>query len=131
MSAQQGWTSPELRSQDELKAMLAHVAEHGYGRTSRTYVQGIAEALEWATGARGMSPVTRRSLGRPPTGPEVSNEHSRAYDALYATSDPELWKVTQERGQDFTLAVEHTLAWATGGDTGLVVPANWPWPQAR
>lgn len=62
---------------------------------------------------------------------EASGERSRAYEALYPNSDPALWRVTQEQGQDYTLAVEHTLAWATGGDTGLAVPADWPWPQDR
>jgi hypothetical protein len=131
LSAQPEWKPPELRPQDELKAMVAHVTEHGYGRQSKAYVQGIVEALNWVTGETGVSPITRVSLGRPVTGLDVSTEHGRAYEALYATSDPSLWQVTQERGQDYTLAVEHTLAWAAGGDEGLVVPADWPWPQER
>lgn len=131
MSTAQEWTPPELRSQDELRAMLAYVTENGYGSTSKTYVQGILAALSWVTGAAGNSPITGVSLGRPVTGKEASAEHGRAYEALYPTSDPALWQVTQDRGQDYTLAVEHTLAWATGGDVGLLVPADWPWPQER
>jgi hypothetical protein len=123
------WTSPVLRSQDELKAMIVYVTEHGYGSTSTTYVRGIVTALEWVTGKTGVSPITGTSLGRPVTGMDVSSEHGRAYEALYPTSDPALWKVTQTNGQDYTLAVEHTLAWATGGDVGLATPADWPWPQ--
>lgn len=127
MSTAQEWTPPELRSKDELQAMTAYVTEHGYGSTSKTYVRGIVTALNWVTGETSVSPITRTSLGRPVTGMDVSSEHGRAYEALYATSDPELWKVTQEEGQDYTLAVEHTLAWATGGDVGLAEPADWPW----
>ncbi|QKZ20589.1 hypothetical protein [Streptomyces chartreusis] len=131
MSAQPEWTPPTLRPQDELKAMSAYVSEHGYGDESKTYVRGIVTALNWVTGESDVSPITRTRLGRPVEGMDASGEHSRAYEALYPTSDPALWKVTQEQGQDYTLAVEHTLAWATGGDIGLVVPADWPWPQDR
>ncbi|MBU3865583.1 hypothetical protein KN815_16295, partial [Streptomyces sp. 4503] len=118
-------------SQDELKAMIAYVTEHGYGTTSKTYVRGLLAALNWVTGATAVSPITGTSLGRPVTGMDASSEHGRAYEALYPTSDPALWKVTQDNGQDYTLAVEHTLMWVTGGDMGLAVPADWPWPQDR
>ena len=79
MSAQPEWTPPELRSQDELKAMVAYVTEHGYGSMSKTYVRGIVTALNWVTGETGTSPITGTSLGRPVTGTDVSGEHGRAY----------------------------------------------------
>lgn len=131
MSTAQEWTPPVLRPQDELKAMIASVTQDGYGDESTTYVRGIVTALNWVTGARDVSPITSTSLGRPVTGMDVSSEHGKAYEALYPNSDPALWQVTQEQGQDYTLAVEHTLAWVTGGNVGLVVPADWPWPQDR
>ncbi|MFF4647463.1 hypothetical protein [Streptomyces sp. NPDC001389] len=129
MSVGPQWTPPELRSQDELQAMIEHVTAHGYGSMSRTYVRGILAALDWLTGRTGQPPITGAALGRPVTGTDASREHDAAYEALYATADPELWRVTQEQGQEYTLAVEHTLAWATGGDLGLLVPVNWPFPQ--
>ncbi|MFJ2561343.1 MULTISPECIES: hypothetical protein [unclassified Streptomyces] len=131
MSTAQGWTPPTLRPQDELKAMTAYVTEHGYGDESKTYVRGIVTALNWATGESPVSPITGTRLGRPVEGTDASSERSRAYEALYANSDPALWKVTRDNGQDYTLAVEHTLAWAAGGNEGLAVPADWPWPQDR
>jgi hypothetical protein len=131
LSTTQEWTPPTLRPQDELKAMTAYVTEHGYGDESRTYVRGIVTALNWVTGESAESPITRTRLGRPVEGTDASSERSRAYEALYANSDPALWQVTKDNGQDYTLAVEHTLAWAAGGNEGLVVPADWPWPQDR
>ncbi|MFE2749616.1 hypothetical protein ACFXKX_35750 [Streptomyces scopuliridis] len=129
MSAVPEWTPPKLRSQAELQAMIEYVTEHGYGSTSKTYIRGIITALNWVTGKVDKPPITGSALGRPVTGTDASREHGRAYEALYANSDPELWKVTRENGQDYTLAVEHTLAWVTGGDVGLMVPADWPFPQ--
>ncbi|MBU3865535.1 hypothetical protein KN815_16055 [Streptomyces sp. 4503] len=110
------WTPPELRPQDELKAMIAYVTEHGYGTTSKTYVRGLLAALNWVTGATAVSPITGTSLGRPVTGMDASTEHGRAYEALYANSDPALWKVTQDNGTKYTLAIEHALSWVTGSD---------------
>ncbi|MEU5008467.1 hypothetical protein ACFWW5_20995 [Streptomyces albidoflavus] len=130
MSAQE-WKPPTLRPRDELKAMAAYVTAHGYGDESKTYVRGLVTALNWVTGESPVSPITGTQLGRPVEGTDASSERSRAYEALYATSDPALWQVTKKNGQDYTLAVEHTLAWATGGNEGLAVPADWPWPQGR
>lgn len=116
MSAVPEWKPPELRPQRELDAMLTYVTENGYGSADKTYLRGLLAALNWAAGKTDTPPITGKPLGRQVTGMDASSEHDRAYEALYPTSDPALWKVTQENGSQYTLAVEHTLAWVTGGD---------------
>jgi hypothetical protein len=104
--------------------MLKYVTENGYPGGDKTYLRGLLAALKWVTGATDIPPITGTPLGHPVTGMDASSEHSRAYEALYPTSDPALWAVTKENGQQYTLAVEHTLSWVTGSD------ALWaPWEE--
>ncbi|MFI1869725.1 hypothetical protein [Streptomyces jumonjinensis] len=109
------WKPPELRPRQQLDTMLEYVRKNGYG-DNQVYVRGLLAALTWVTGETDEPPITKTPLGHPVTGMDASSEKGRAYEALHATADPALWAVTQEKGTQYTLAVEHTLAWVNGSD---------------
>ncbi|GAA1377225.1 hypothetical protein ACFPK5_00355 [Streptomyces beijiangensis] len=121
MSAVPESTLPEPRPQAEQARMLAYVRENGYGNTTAAYVRGVTAALLWATGEAQEAPVTGRVMSRPLSGLDIGSEGGRAYEAMYATSDPALFQITQDNGLDYVLGIEHTLSWVNGS-TALWAP---------
>ncbi|MGW6412181.1 hypothetical protein ACWF95_34010 [Streptomyces vinaceus] len=130
MSAEPQWTPKTLRSREELTAMVEHVEVNGYSGTG-DYDRGVLAALRWAVGRTAAPPVSVEPLGHEVTAADAEREQYQAYEAMSPLAEAQLRAVAIRDGHNYVTGVENALAWTVGGDVGLVVPADWPWPQER
>jgi hypothetical protein len=122
MTTASQYTPPQLRSREEIAAMIELLAT--YYPPGDDYLTGVMTTLRWALGALDTAPVSRTVLGRPVTARDASREHTAAYQGMGLQGRA----LQCELGRRYLTGAEHATAWLTGSPS-FAVPDGWPWPN--